>query len=104
MYQSKFPKNCFIVRYEDILADRKAALAGLFKSAGLKYSDTMKNPSWNGEQLTEVYPWGTIRTPTEEVNINTAKELSKAEIDEIYLRTKLYVDLFNYNGIYKKIS
>ena len=104
MYQAKFPKNCFIVRYEDILADRKTALAGLFKAAGIKYSDTMKYPSWNAEKLTEVYPWGTIRTPTEEVNIATAKELSKAEIEEIHLRTKLYVDLFNYKDIYKKIS
>ncbi len=104
MYQSRYPKNCFIVRYEDVLADRKTALAGLFKSAGIKYNDTMKYPSWNGEQLTEVYPWGTIRIPTEEVNINTAKELSKEEIEDIYLRTKLYVDLFNYKDIYKKIS
>ena len=64
----------------------------------------MKYPSWNAENLTEVYPWGTIRTPTEEVNIATAKELSKAEIEEIHLRTKLYVDLFNYKDIYKKIS
>jgi hypothetical protein len=104
IYQSKFPKNCFIVRYEDILADRKAALSGLFKAVGIKYSDTLKYPSWNGEKLTEVYPWGTIRIPTEEVNINTAKELSKAEIDEIYLRTKEYIDLFGYSSIYKKIS
>jgi hypothetical protein len=104
IFRQKFPKNCFMVRYEDVLADRKGALSDLFKNVGIKYSDTMKYPSWNAEKLTQVYPWGTIRTPTEEVNINTAKELSKAEIDEIYMRTKQYIDLFDYKDIYKKIK
>ena len=104
IFRQKFPKNCFMVRYEDILADRKAALEGIFKSAGLKYNKTLEYPSWNAEQLTEVYPWGTIRTPTEAVNIQTAQELNKAEIDEIYMRTKQYIDLFDYNGIYKKVK
>ncbi len=104
IYQQKFPEKCFIVRYEDILADRKKALAPLFKSVGLKYADTLKSPSWNGEPLKEVYPWGTIRIPTEEVNIKTAKELSKEEIKEIYLRTQHYIDFFGYKDIYKKVK
>ncbi len=103
IFRQKFPKQCFMVRYEDILVDRKTALAPLFKSVGLKYSDTLKYPSWNAEKLTEVYPWGTIRIPTEEINLKTAQELSKAEIDEIYLRTQQYIDIFDYTGIYKKI-
>ncbi len=104
IYKQKFPNKCFIVRYEDILADRKAALADLFKAVGIKYADTLQYPSWNGEQLTEVYPWGTIRTPTPEVNLQTAKELSKEEIAEIYLRTEHYINHFNYKSIYKKLQ
>lgn len=104
IYQQKFPDKCFIVRYEDVLADRKKAFAPLFKAVGLKYADTLKTPSWNGEKLKEVYPWGTIRIPTEEVNIKTAKELSKEEIKEIYLRTEQYIDLFGYKDIYKKVK
>jgi hypothetical protein len=104
IYRQKYPKNCFVVRYEDILANKKSALADIFKSVGIKYSNTLEYPSWNGEKLTEVYPWGTIRTPTESVNIQTAKELSKAEIEDIYLRAKDYIDFFDYNDIYRKVK
>lgn len=104
IYQKKYPGNCFIIRYEDIIADSRKALSGIFKAAGITYSETIKYPSWNGEKLKEVYPWGTIRIPTEEVNIKTGKELSKEEIKEIYLRTQNFLEQFNYLDIYKKMS
>ncbi|MCS6818580.1 MAG: sulfotransferase [Chitinophagales bacterium] len=104
IYAEKYPKQCFILRYEDIIADKREALSDLFTSMGIKYSELIEYPSWNGEPLSEVYPWGTIRIPTEEVNIQTAKELSKQEIDEIYLRTKKYLEHFDYLSIYRKIT
>ena len=104
IYQRKYPENCFIIRYEDIISDSKKALSGILSAAGINYSETMKYPSWNGEKLKEVYPWGTIRIPTEEVNIKTAKELSKEEIEEIHMRTKPYLEQFKYMDIYQKIS
>ncbi len=103
IYKAKYPKNCFILRYEDIIADRKKAFADIFKAAGISYSKTLEYPSWNGEKLTEVYPWGTIRTPTDAVNIATANELSKEEKAEIFLRTKPWLEQFNYMDISKKI-
>ncbi len=104
IYASKFPDNCFIVRYEDIIQDSKKALSAVLQKAGLQTSDTLLYPSWNGKKLTEVYPWGTIRIPTDQVNINTGKELSKEEISEIFLRTKHFLEQFDYMDTYNKIK
>ena len=29
-------------------------------------------PSWNGQKMEQVYPWGTVRTPTPEANTSAA--------------------------------
>jgi hypothetical protein len=92
------------VKYEDIVADSKKTLGAVVEKMGLKTNDSLKNPSWNSEPLKQVYPWGTVKIPTPEVNIETAKELSKEEINEIKLRTELYLEHFDYTDIYNKIK
>jgi hypothetical protein len=104
LYAQKYPDNFFIVRYEDIIQNPQKVLGNVLKKCGCVTSKTLTYPSWNGEKLTQVYPWGTIRIPTEEVNLKTAKELSKEEIKEIALRTELYLKKLNYEEFYKKIS
>jgi hypothetical protein len=100
----KYPDNFFFVKYEDIVADSKKTLGAVVEKMGLKTNDSLKNPSWNSEPLKQVYPWGTVKIPTPEVNIETAKELSKEEINEIKLRTELYLEHFDYTDIYNKIK
>ena len=53
--------------------------------------------SWNGKPMAQVYPWGTVRTPTTEANRATADELSDAEKEEIRRRTQPFLDLFGYS-------
>ena len=101
---TKFPDHFFHVRYEDIIVNPKEVLGNVLAKMGLEKSDSLSQPSWNGEPLKEVYPWGTVRIPTPEVNIETAQLLSKEEIHEIYLRTKMYVKEFGYEEIYEKIK
>src|ERR1051326_182120 len=84
LFAQKFPNNYHVVRYEDIIHDKVGTLSSVLKKAGISSSKTLAYPSWNGELLKEVYPWGTVRIPTEEVNLQNAKELSKAEISEIH--------------------
>jgi hypothetical protein len=48
----------------------------LAKNLGIGWSDALLEPSWNGKTLQSVYPWGTIRAPTTEANINTMNELN----------------------------
>ncbi len=82
-YAEKYPKNFHVLRFEDLVANPKAALGKLCQRLGLSWSDTCLAPSWNGAALKEVYPWGTIRIPTPEANVATMNELTddqKAQI------------------------
>ncbi|MBC8147947.1 MAG: sulfotransferase, partial [Bacteroidetes bacterium] len=101
---TKYPDSFFFVRYEDIIANPKETLGRVMSEIGLEKSDSLNNPSWNGEALKEVYPWGTVKIPTQEVNIETAKELNSDEINEVFLRTKMYLENFDYMDIYEKIK
>lgn len=94
--QKKFPDRLHIVRAEDVMADSTKALSGVLGKLGLGVSESLKRPSWNGEVLEEVYPWGTIRKATPEANRATALELRKEQIEEIRLRTWQYQDVLGY--------
>ena len=87
-----------------MVKDKVGVLSSVLKKVGIGSSKTLEYPSWHGEKLKEVFPWGTVRTPTEEANLKTAKELSAAEIKEIYQRTKTYIDALKLNAFYKKIK
>jgi hypothetical protein len=65
---------------------------------GLDAADSLRQPSWNGTKLEQVYPWGTIRTATPEANKATAAELNKQQIEEIRLRTWQYQEVFGYTN------
>jgi hypothetical protein len=104
MFAEKYPENYFIIRYEDLLKSKKKAFGPVLKAVGLEFDDAMNYPSWNAEKMEQVYPWGTIRTPTEEVNIATANELSKEEKNEIYLRTKIVLPHLGYEEIWKQVK
>lgn len=96
----KYPDNFFFVRYEDIIEDPKKVLGNVLAHMGSGAHDALNKPSWNGAALKEVYPWGTVRTPNRAVNIETAKQLNKEEIREIYLRTEMFLKEFEYMDIY----
>ena len=75
-YAEKYKGRFHILRFEDLVADPRAAATALCRDLGLSFSETCLYPSFNGQRLKEVYPWGTIRTPTPEANRATADELS----------------------------
>lgn len=98
MAKEKFPDRMHIVRAEDVMADSKKTLGAVLEKMGLETSDTLKTPTWNGEKLEEIFPWGTIRTATPEANLATANELSKEEKDAIAAYTWQYLETFNYKS------
>jgi hypothetical protein len=104
IYSEKFPNNYHIVRFEDIVDDKVNTLSRVLEKIGIGPSKTLAYPSWNGKKLKEVYPWGTVRIPTEEVNLKTGMELEKWEMKEIYQRTKDYIEKFNFIDIYQKLK
>ncbi|MBE2317427.1 sulfotransferase [Solirubrobacter sp. CPCC 204708] len=79
-----FPERMHIVRAEDVMADSVGTLTTqVLEPMGLRSADSLAVPSWNSKELTEVYPWGTIRTATPEANLATANELSDDEQTQV---------------------
>jgi Sulfotransferase family len=98
LFASKFPDRFHLLRAEDVMGDPLAVLGALCEKLGLDTSDSLAQPSWNGEPLQEVYPWGTIRTPTPEANHATARELSAEEQAEVTARAWQYLDALGYSN------
>jgi hypothetical protein len=95
-FQKKYPDRLHIVRVEDVMADPIHALGPICEKLGIEPADTLKKPTWNGAELEEVYPWGTLRRVTPEVNRATALELSEDEREAIRAYTWQYLDMFDY--------
>jgi hypothetical protein len=75
-FKAKYPDRFHIFRFEDLVADREKAVSELLKGIGLPFSEKCLVPSFNGVELKQVKPWGTIRTATPEENVATANELT----------------------------
>jgi sulfotransferase family protein len=95
--RQKYPERLHVLRLEDTLADPAAVLGGLCERLGLERSETLAAPSWNGQSLTEVHPWGTIRAPTLAANQATAAELTAEERAEVALRAGPFLELLGYD-------
>lgn len=96
--RERFPDRFHIIRTEDTLADPVTTLGDLCEKLGVSRHHNLGVTTWNGSPLGEVYPWGTIRTPTPEANRATALELSEAERAEVRARASPYLDLLDYGG------
>lgn len=104
LYAQKFPKSFYILRYEDIIQDPNKVLGGWLEKLGFAQSKSLSTPTWNGEEMHSVYPWGTIRTPNPEVNLKTAQELSPEEIQSIFDRALGYIKYFDFMDFYTTLK
>lgn len=98
LFKNKFPDRLHIVRAEDVMADSQKTLGAVCEKMGLEAAATLKTPTWNGNELTEIYPWGTIRKANPKANLATAQELNSQERGEIRERTWQYLETFDYKN------
>jgi hypothetical protein len=98
LFKQKFPDRLHIVRAEDVMADSYNALAPICDKLGLEPAESLRKPTWNGTELTEIYPWGTIRKANPRANKATAEELNTQERSEIRDRTWQYLEVFDYKN------
>lgn len=101
-FKEKFPERMHIVRTEEVMANPYRTLGDFCKKVGIEPNDSLLKPTWNGEELEEVYPWGTLRKVTVDVNRATADELSTKEKDEIRSYTWQYLETFDYKNFLAK--
>lgn len=95
-FAEKYPGKVHIVRFEDIVVDPVQTLGTLLEKIGVERAPTLAKPTWNGQVMNQVYPWGTVRTPTVAANRATADELSAEEKEEIRVRTLPLLEIFDY--------
>jgi hypothetical protein len=96
VFARQFPGRFHIIRFEDLVADRRGTLGTLAKALGLKWHDALLESSWNGRKLEQIYPWGTIRVPTTEANIATMNELNADQKGIIKSITGVMLSHFDY--------
>ncbi|HVC38441.1 MAG TPA: sulfotransferase [Candidatus Dormibacteraeota bacterium] len=93
-----FPDRFHVLRFEDLVRDPTASLGAICERIGLSASPSLAKPSWNGTALSQVYPWGTIRKPTDEENRATAAGLSGEEKAIIASYTEPVLASLDYSG------
>jgi hypothetical protein len=96
LFSGMYPNRVHVLRFEDIVVDPVGVLGGFLAKVGVGPDEALRWPSWNGKPMQQVYPWGTVRTPTPEANRATADELSDVEKEEIRRRTQPFLELFGY--------
>jgi hypothetical protein len=97
--RNRYPGRFHLVRAEDVMADSVATLGPVCEALGIDpRADSLREVSWNGRTLEQVYPWGTIRTPTPEANRATAEELSAAEREEVRARAEPFLAPLGYES------
>jgi hypothetical protein len=97
-FAEMYPGRVHVLRFEDIVAYPVTVLGNALEKIGVSKSTTPAKPTWNGRLMSQVYPWGTVRTPTPEANRATAEELSEEEKEEIHIRAKPYLTPFDYEN------
>ena len=96
--RAKHPSRFHLLRFEDLVVEPRRVLCELGRQVGFHDSEALATPSWNGNPLDEVYPWGTIQHATPEANRETAETLTDRERAEIRAHTELYLEALDYKN------
>ncbi len=81
-----------ILRFEDMVAGPEAALTPVLQAMGLPWSERCASPTFNGQAMASVAPWGTIRSATTSAHEATKAELSADEQQRLSVLTQLMYD------------
>lgn len=100
MYSKIYPNNVKVFRYEDLVTDKEKFMGDISTFIGVKFSEEMLYPSWNGEKIeANIAPWGTVLRSTEDYNKEIINELTKEEQHHIAAATKALAVHFGYDKI-----
>lgn len=95
--EQRYAGRFHILRFEDLVADPKASLGAILARMGFEWADVCGAPTFNGQRLEDIQPWGTIRRPTIAAHEATKAELSSDEQARLKALTLLMYDLI-YTG------
>jgi hypothetical protein len=99
-----YPDRVHIVRFEDVIENPISALGSFCSAVGIDPQALVTHPTWNGQKLDEVYPWGTVRKATVAENAERAAELSTEETKEIERLTRPLLATYSYEGLFELVG
>jgi hypothetical protein len=91
-----WPERVHLVRFEDVIAGAVPALTAFCQATGIDPAALVAYPTWNGQKLDEVYPWGTVRKATEAENLERAQEVSADDTRSIERLTRPLLEPLGY--------
>lgn len=95
--EQRYAGRFHILRFEDLVTDAEASLGGILERMGFAWSEACSRPTFNGQPLHDIQPWGTIRSATLTAHEATKAELSAAEQEQLRGLTRIMHDLI-YEG------
>jgi hypothetical protein len=101
-YRGKYPDRFHLVRFEDLAASPADTMRKVLGEVGLPMSEHCLAPSFNRKCLEQVYPWGTIRTPTPEANVATASSLDRDQIERMRVESSVMISAMGYDEFYTR--
>ncbi|MGY4429461.1 hypothetical protein ACVWWO_001938 [Bradyrhizobium sp. F1.13.1] len=100
MFAKMYPANVRVLRYEDLVEDKKKFMISAAEFIGVDFAETMLYPSWNGTEIKDmIAPWGTVLKSTKEYNKAVIEELSGEERRQITQGTTALARHFGYDQI-----
>lgn len=101
-YAAKYPDRFHLFKTEKLFEEKEATMRALLSCLGLSWSEKVLYPSFNGVELPTMYPWGTLKTPTTEVNLATANELSRDHKSKISAECGYMLQIWDYHSMLTK--
>jgi len=95
--EQRYAGRFHVLRFEDLVADPRGALGAVLELMGFEWDDACAAPTFNGQRLTDIQPWGTIRKASVEAHDATKRELSAKEQEQLAMLTRVMYDMM-YEG------
>jgi len=100
MFSKMYPDNVRLMRYEDLVEDKRKFMVSAADFIGVPFSEKMLYPSWNGLEIKDmIAPWGTVLKSTKDYNKAVIDELSEEERKQIAQGTAALAKHFGYDRI-----
>jgi len=93
-WQGKYPDRVRTVFFEDLLADREAAMRGLCGFMGVDFEDVLLEPTFNGAPMARLYPFGGVPEVSAEHEAASCNELSTDVTTTLLRGTEAVIRMF----------
>lgn len=97
VYQKKYANKVHLVFAEHIFNNPEDSMKKLLMNLEVPWHNSVLEPSFSGQKLEQIYPWGTIRYPTSVANSSTAAELTVQQKEDIRTECWPVLNLLNYD-------